>query len=303
MPTSAPPWPLVLQALKHLKLTALKTSNFNYSAQCTLTQECRNCILWWLKRIPTAMAPIRRGHPTIVMYTDASGYAWGSFCNGHYAQGFFSTSKLPLSINSKETLAIWYCLRAFQPLLHFSHVLVLSDNTTTISYVHNMGGMSSELRNKITRDIWTYAVQNHIWLSISHIPGVENVDADLASHVLNPHTEWSLPQNVFDLVCQKFNFYPVLDLFASRLNNKTSRYMSYCPDPFCEAVDAFTVPWNSDRLYLFPPFSLLGKCLRKLQTDGGRALVVLPYWPTQWWWPLIGPLLETAPFHLPPPLH
>ena len=140
--------------------------------------------------------------------------------------------------------------------------------------------MSSELRNKIARDIWTFAVENHMWLSISHIPGVDNIDADLASCELNPRTEWSLPQDIFDLACHKLNFYPVLDLFASRLNNKTSRYMSYCPDPFCEAVDTFTVPWNSDRLYLFLlSVSWASAFENSIKMEAGH-----------WWYSLSGPL-------------
>ena len=62
-----------------------------------------------------------------------------AFAMGTMPKVFFSDSELCLSINSKETLAIWYCLCAFRSLLCFSHVLILSDNMTAISYIHNMG--------------------------------------------------------------------------------------------------------------------------------------------------------------------
>ena len=37
---------LYYRPLEQLKITTLNANNFNYSAPCTLTQECRNCILW-----------------------------------------------------------------------------------------------------------------------------------------------------------------------------------------------------------------------------------------------------------------
>ena len=73
--------------------------------------------------------------------------------NGITVNGHFSLKELPLSINTKETLAIWYGLRSHRELLKKKHILIQSDSTTAISYVKKFGGMQSELRDKIARDI------------------------------------------------------------------------------------------------------------------------------------------------------
>ena len=62
---------------------------------------------------------------------------------------------------------------------------MLSDNTTAVSYLKNMGGSHSIPCNKIARDIWMWCKDREIWLTPGHIPGIENTEADLASRVLN----------------------------------------------------------------------------------------------------------------------
>ena len=58
------------------------------------------------------------------------------------------------------------------------------------------------------------------WISISHIPGVDNMDTNIASRILSDKTEWELDNKVYKIVCKHFNFHPTVDLFVSRLNNK-----------------------------------------------------------------------------------
>lgn len=36
--------------------------------------------------------------------------------------------------------------------------------------------------------------------------------------------------------------------------------------------------------YLFPPFCLIARCLKKLESDRALALMVVLLWPTQAWW-------------------
>ena len=60
-------------------------------------------------------------------------------------------------------------------------------------------------------------------------------------------------------------------LFASRLNNQLKRYVSWRPDPFSVATDAFLISWKEEQGYAFPPFALLGKCLQKIRQEA-RAL-------------------------------
>lgn len=48
-----------------------------------------------------------------------------------------------------------------------------------------MGGLKSMQCNDIANRIWCWCVQQNVWLTISHIPGIKNVEADRKSRVFN----------------------------------------------------------------------------------------------------------------------
>ena len=77
-----------------------------------------------------------------------------------------------------------------------SHVKVLTDNTTAAAYIRNMGGTRSIECNEMAREIWLWCKEKQIWLSVSHIPGVDNVLADAAFRVFDDTTEWKLQEAI-----------------------------------------------------------------------------------------------------------
>ena len=176
---------LYYRSLEKAKLRGLRLNSWDWNCRCKLDEDCYSELKWWLSNLPNSIAPIHRPNPHLTVFSDACSTRWGGYFQGQYAQGHFSEGELPLSINTKETLAIYYTFRSFLHQLKGNHILLQSDNTTAISYVCKMGGMQSELRTKIVTDLWHWAVANDCWLSISHVTGIDNVDADLASRVLN----------------------------------------------------------------------------------------------------------------------
>jgi len=103
-------------------------------------------------------------------------------------------------------------------------------------------------------------MENDVWLTITHIPGVENITADYESRKINDRTEWMLDTGVFNKINNIWG--PLsLDLFASRTNSQLYRYVSWKPDPYALYIDAFTGIWNNEYFFAFPPFSLIGSCL------------------------------------------
>ena len=182
---------------------------------------------------------------------------------------------MPLSINTKEMLAIWYSLCSFNQFLAGKSILIQSDNTTAVSYMSKMGGMQSELCDKIVIDIWNFAISMGSWLHISHLPDCLNSKADLASRVLNDETEWKLDSDVFRTICTLHSFAPTIDLFASCLNTKLKKFISFVLDPNCFHVDAFTLTW-SEISYIFPPFILLNRVLLKLSETILQQTPLLP---------------------------
>lgn len=91
---------------------------------------------------------------------------------------------------------------------------------------------------------------------------------------------------------------PDIDLFATNINNKCERYVSWHPDPYCFAVDAFSLCWTDFYFYAFPPFSLVLRSLNKIIADKAEGILVVPKWDGQPWYPLFNKLLVQDPLVL-----
>lgn len=172
------------------------------------------------------------------------------------------------------------------------------DNTTAVAYINNMGGSHSLPCNSIAKEIWNWCIKQNIWLSAAHLPGIKNVAADKASRIFYDNTEWMLNRVIFDKLTLKL-FKPKLDLFASRINNQLNKYVSWKPGPGAYAIDAFTLDWSTDTFFAFPPFSLLGRVVQKIEQDQAEGIVIVPNWPSQPWYPQVMRLAVTAPLILP----
>ena len=90
-----------------------------------------------------------------------------------------------------------------------------------------------------------------------------------------------------------------LDLFATRLNHQLNRYLSWKPDPFAMATDAFCISWKDKGGYAFPPFALIGRCLQKVREERATLVLVAPTWSAQAWYPALLELLISDPLLLP----
>ena len=161
-----------------------------------------------------------------------------------------------------------------------------------------MGSCKSARADLWARRFWAWALARSLWVIAAYCPGVDNVQADVLSrHPLSDRTEWSLPQSLFQRLVARWGL-PEVDLFASALNNKVGQYVSWYPDPYALWLDAFSRSWGGKFVYCIPPFCLLGKCIQKLSRDRvRRAIVIVPEWKSQFWFPVIHSLMsDSLPF-------
>lgn len=183
--------------------------------------------------------------------------------------------------------------------MHDITIKVLCDNTTAVAYLQHMGGTHSINCNEITREIILWCKERNIRLNVSHLPGVLNTEADKASRQTGNNTEWSLDKSFFKILTDKWGT-PEIDMFASRLNNKVQKYIAWKPDPGAIEIDAFTSDWSQYKLiYCFPPFSLVGKVLQKIQSSKVMAILIVPNWKTQFWYPRMLQMLLDNPIQIP----
>ena len=79
-------------------------------------------------------------------------------------------------------------------------------------------------------------------------------------------TEWSLHQEVADMLFQRFQ-HPNIDLFATQENKKLPIFCSPYPDQAAWASDALSVSWTGMHAYAFPPPILIPQVLMKVRQE------------------------------------
>ena len=70
-------------------------------------------------------------------------------------------------------------------------------------------------------------------------------------------------------------------------------------DPYSKDRDDFQMCWTHKKRYVFPPFSLIDRILRKVLIDQPTLILITPAWQTQSWYPQLLRLLFQNPFILP----
>ena len=288
------------RSLERDKLLGLG-QEMNFDNRMVLSNCSKLEILWWLNNVKRKNGKwIRPPDIQVRCRTDASleGFGGIDLDSELYTNGRWSVKEAVNHINYLELLAIWYTLQALFSDRRNIHIEVQSDSVSAVAYVNNFGGMQCIKMDKLAADIWSWCIQRGIHLSAVHIPGCIN-SADFYSRNFSECTEWKLKSKIFIRLCKQF-FTPDVDLFASRLNKQLDCFVSWFPEPGSFSVNAFSMSWSGFSPYLFPPFNLVGKVLNKVVQDSvEKALIVLPYWPSQSYFPVFLENLCSFPVRIP----
>ena len=271
-----------IKSLEREKIEALARERGNFEGLMIVSADSKREIHWWLENIRKSGRPIRERGPDLTIYTDASNEGWGAHTGSSATGGRWSEEEKSEHINVLELRAVQFGLESLCEEID-SHIRIMTDNTTAMAYINHQGGVRSDRCDQVAKEIWGWAEFKQNWLSAAHIPGVDNVLADWKSRNFQDNSEWSLSDGLYNKVVNVFG-QPEIDLFATRLNCKVERYVSWQPDPFAYAIDAFVMSWSKYKFYAFPPFSLVGQVIEKALEDEARGVLIVPWWPSQPWW-------------------
>ncbi|XP_068691166.1 uncharacterized protein [Montipora foliosa] len=280
--------PLYYRQLENDKIKALREKYGNFDRPMVISGTARADLKWWINNIHTSYKPIRVAPPVMELESDASRLGWGAVRGDRSTGGTWTDKEKLQHINVLELQAAFFALKVFCKEITKAHVKLFSDNTTTVTYINNMGDSHSLHCNALTQDMWLWCIDKGIWLSSAHLPGSQNIQADRASRIFHDQTERNINQDIFHKIRSQL-IKPGVDL-----NFQLDRYVSWKPDPRKLAVDAFTLDWSS-----FPPFSVLGRVVQRIQEDMAEGILLIPNWPTQPWFPKVMRLLVKEPFLLP----
>ena len=179
-----------------------------------------------------------------------------------------------------------------QPYL--THISLQMDNMTACHYINHLGRTGSVNLCMLALKMWNWCRQRNIHISPVYIPGQLNFIADILCRLINLNSEWKLNPAIFRQICVIYTT-PDLDLFATRANNQVQKFISWFPDPDALATNAFSIPWSNQLCYAFPPCSQIMKCLKKIQSNKAKVLLIAPVWRSRLWFPILLSMLYESP--------
>ena len=161
----------------------------------------------------------------------------GAVCQGTTTGGTWSYQERTKHINILELIAVKHAIMTFTKGKSVTTIHFQIDNMTALSYLAKMGGTRSPELLQVAKEIWDYLLANGIAVTAEYLPSSLNIQADWQSRNHRDSSDWKLNPKIFSQIV-KIRGIPQIDLFASRLNHRLPKYMSWHPDPGSCAVDS-----------------------------------------------------------------
>ena len=265
-----------------------------------VTRSCLRALRPWrdpallAQGVPLQDLPFRR----TVVTTDASQTGWGAVWEGRTARGLWAFPWASEHINVLELKAVHLGLRALLPFVRGKHVLVRTDNTSTVYHINHQGGTRSLRCLQVAQVLLWWAAPRLASLRAIYVPGVENTAADLLSRSGPLAGEWRLHPEVVSQLWARFGRASV-DLFASHENTHCGLWFSLTGQGGPLGLDALSREWPDGLLFAFPPLPLIPQVLHRVRLGRYRVLLVAPQWPGRHWFPDLLRLVQGSPWPLP----
>ena len=280
--------------LERCKIKALKFHKGNYEGKVILSLKAKDNIKWWIDNVKLQYTQLLQPKPAVTITTDSCQTMWGAIVNSMKTGGIWDQYDKQAHINYLETKAIELGLKSLCKNVSNCHIRIRTDSSTAMTYVNKKGGLTSYKCDKVSQNIWAWAIRRKCHLTAVHVQGIFN-PADPISRNQNNSSEWEINDNIFLSIIQHFNVQPTIDLFASRLNFKIERYVSFQADPGSILTNALMHDFHKEFCYAFPPINLISRFLRKVELDNLEGLIIVPCWSTQPYFSVLMKLLVDLP--------
>jgi len=262
--------------------------------------------------------------PTLEVWTDASDQGWGAWAQSHTnnnnqhkkkttlvgtMEGHWSQNWESRRIEAKE---LWTAVNATMEWINLLKlknctVHIHTDSQVALSYLVSLKGGRMRHLYQIMKPLWTMVNKKNILITAQWIATELNTLADALSRKKKGKGDFSLNMKTYRKICHHFNLQPTLDCFATRMNRRVKKFMSWTPQPEAFRVDALTTRGldlaPKEVLWCHPPWKLIPKVVKWLslvvQQSKRSGLLLTPHWPGAPWWPYL--LKEATQTLLMPP--
>ena len=250
---------------------ASRISRFNVNLQ--LTAQAMKDLQWWmtLDRGSLMVSTLLPQTPDLIIKSDTSNIGWGA-CQGEVQTGGrWSRTESSNHINHLELLAAFLAVQYFTK--GKSNITEVGQHNGSILHKQDGGTHSQPLCN-LALTVWDWSLQQGIYLIAEHLPGKQNVIADMESR---DRCDWMLNPNIFNRIQSQMGPCKI-DLFASCLTRQLPKYYSWRPDLEAEGTDAFSQDWSTIRGYANPPWCMIPRCLSQMKQQRARLVRITPLW-------------------------
>ena len=172
------------------RLIDLSTSVSSLNHFIYLNKEARADIAWWETFFPSWHG-VEIIHPPSInsidlqLYSDASDIGLGCVYGSHWVCARWPPEWAPSRVNHinvRELFAVWVAVLTWGDEWANREVVIFSDNKAAIE-VWTTGSCSDSRMMSIIRAIFFRCAQLNLNLLLSHVPGKDNVNADLLSRL------------------------------------------------------------------------------------------------------------------------
>ena len=272
-----------------------------YHHMVKLSEAALTDLRWWATLADNNVSrAIWRPPCTATMWVDASkipGAGSGAILSGPRpedgttpARSIWTKQELLRSINFLELRAIKVHLLQFERRLAHSVLLIWEDNQAVMFIMNNLVSRSPEMMCEL-RAVQDILERSDILCYCRYVRSEAN-PADYWSRYIDK-ADWQLRPALAKSLMNRWGRCTI-DLFAARSNHQLPRFCSMIPEVGAEAADCFTLDWSGERAWINPPWSKIGRILATLRdTPSAEATLLLPWWPSRPWWPLLLSLTDS----------
>ena len=169
------------------RLITLSTTVQNLSYYIDINAEARADILWWHNFLRSwngvqFFCTTQRSALDLALATDASLIGIGAVCGSHWFSAPLPPQLGTLHINILELFAVYTAVLTWGEAWKNMHILIHSDNECVVQ-VARSGACKDSTMMRILRALFFITARWNVRLSFQHIPGVENLYADLLSRL------------------------------------------------------------------------------------------------------------------------